>query len=419
VRPQTRDFRHFRKTMTKWRQFSLMVNKPVYMDNQATTRVDPRVLAAMLPWFSEHYGNAGSVSHPFGWDALEAVDAARKSVAQSIGAREREIVFTSGATESNNLAIRGITQAPRRRGNHLVSLKTEHKAVLDPLRRLGRQGFDITLLDVAAADQDDTGIVDLDQLRDAIGDETILVSVMLANNEIGTLQPIKEIAEICRNRDVPLHCDATQAIGKIPVDVNQLDVDYMSFSAHKIYGPKGIGVFYVRRRPAGARLIPQLDGGGQEHGLRSGTLNVPGIVGLGHAMRLCDEERQPEERRVRAIRDRLAKSLRAAVSDTLLNGPPLGTSHHLSNNLNLTFRGVDGEALMMSMRDLAVSSGSACTSANPEPSHVLRAIGRSDEDTRASLRFGIGRFNTEEEVDFAVNLVADTVSRLRIMGNPA
>ncbi|HIF30908.1 MAG TPA: aminotransferase class V-fold PLP-dependent enzyme [Planctomycetes bacterium] len=396
-----------------------MVNKPVYMDNHATTRVDPRVLTAMLPWFTEHYGNAGSVAHPFGWDALEAVDNARKSVAQSIGARDREIVFTSGATESNNLAIRGVSQAPRRRGNHLISLKTEHKAVLDPLKRLARQGFEITVLDVAEADREDTGMVDLDRLRDTIGDETILVSVMLANNEIGTLQPIREIADICHSKGVPLHCDATQAIGKISVDVTQLDIDYLSFSAHKIYGPKGIGGFYIRRRPTGARLLPQLDGGGQEHGLRSGTLNVPGIVGLAEAMRLCDEVRLEEEPRVHAIRDRLAKSLQSAVRDTLLNGPPLGADNHLSNNLNLTFCGVDGEALMMSMRDLAVSSGSACTSANPEPSHVLRAIGRSDEDTRASLRFGIGRFNTEEEVDFAVSLISDTVSRLRKMGNPS
>lgn len=390
---------------------------PVYMDNHATTRVDPLVVEAMLPWFSEHYGNPGSVSHPFGWDALEAVENARKAVALTLGATEREINFTSGATESNNLVIRGIAQAPRRRGDHIVSVKTEHKAILDPLKRLSRQGFDVTLLDVSPADEPTTGLIDLDQLRASLRDETILVSIMLANNEIGTLQPIAEIAEICHEQGVPLHCDATQAIGKIPVDVETLGVDYMSFSAHKIYGPKGVGGLYVRRRAPGARLVPQIDGGGQEHGLRSGTLNVPGIVGLAEAIRLCDEFRETESARVAKIRNRLASELQRSIDSTLLNGPPLDCANRLTGNLNLVFRLVDGEALMMSMRDIAVSSGSACTSANPEPSHVLRAIGRSDEDTRASLRFGIGRFNTEEEVDFAVQLLVDTVSKLRKMSS--
>jgi len=387
------------------------------MDNHATTRVDPLVVEAMLPWFSEHYGNPGSVSHPFGWDALEAVENARKAVALTLGATEREINFTSGATESNNLVIRGIAQAPRRRGDHIVSVKTEHKAILDPLKRLSRQGFDVTLLDVSPADEPTTGLIDLDQLRASLRDETILVSIMLANNEIGTLQPIAEIAEICHEQGVPLHCDATQAIGKIPVDVETLGVDYMSFSAHKIYGPKGVGGLYVRRRAPGARLVPQIDGGGQEHGLRSGTLNVPGIVGLAEAIRLCDEFRETESARVAKIRNRLASELQRSIDSTLLNGPPLDCANRLTGNLNLVFRLVDGEALMMSMRDIAVSSGSACTSANPEPSHVLRAIGRSDEDTRASLRFGIGRFNTEEEVDFAVQLLVDTVSKLRKMSS--
>ena len=390
---------------------------PVYMDNHATTRVDPLVVEAMLPWFSEHYGNPGSVSHPFGWDALEAVENARKAVALTLGATEREINFTSGATESNNLVIRGIAQAPRRRGDHIVSVKTEHKAILDPLKRLSRQGFDVTLLDVSPADEPTTGLIDLDQLRASLRDETILVSIMLANNEIGTLQPIAEIAEICHEQGVPLHCDATQAIGKIPVDVETLGVDYMSFSAHKIYGPKGVGGLYVRRRAPGARLVPQIDGGGQEHGLRSGTLNVPGIVGLAEAIRLCDEFRETESARVAKIRNRLASELQRSIDSTLLNGPPLDCANRLTGNLNLVFRLVDGEALMMSMRDIAVSSGSAYTSANPEPSHVLRAIGRSDEDTRASLRFGIGRFNTEEEVDFAVQLLVDTVSKLRKMSS--
>lgn len=390
---------------------------PVYMDNHATTRVDPRVVDAMLPWFSEQYGNPGSVSHPFGWDAAEAVDRARKSVAASLGARPREIVFTSGATESNNLVIRGIAQAPRRAGNHMVSVKTEHKAVLDPLKRLGRQGFELTLLDVAPADCEETGQIDLNQLRDSLRDDTVLVSVMLANNEIGTLQPIRQIAAICHERGVPLHCDATQGVGKISVDVDQLGVDYLSFSGHKMYGPKGVGGCYVRRRAPGARLVPQVDGGGQEHGLRSGTLNVPGIVGLATALQLCDEADADERLLIRRIRDQLAAALLEQVAETSINGPPLESPDRLDGNLNMVFRRVDGEALMMSMRELAVSSGSACTSANPEPSHVLRAIGRSDEETRASLRFGIGRFNTLDEVEFAVELIRETVQRLRKMSS--
>lgn len=390
---------------------------PVYMDNHATTRVDPRVVELMLPWFSEYFGNAGSVSHPFGWDALEAVDNARKAIAQSIGGHEREINFTSGATESNNLIIRGIAQAPRRRGDHMISVKTEHKAILDPLKRLERQGFDITLLAVTPADKEGTGLIDLDQLRDSIRDDTTLVSVMLANNEIGTLQPIPEIAEICHQRDVPLHCDATQGVGKIPVNVEKLGMDYMSFSAHKIYGPKGVGGLYVRRRAPGPRLVPQIDGGGQEHGLRSGTLNVPGIVGLAEAVRLCDELRESETSRVEMLRNRLGAELQRTIEATRLNGPPLESPLRLAGNLNLVFQLVDGEALMMSMGDLAVSSGSACTSANPEPSHVLRAIGRSAEDTRASLRFGIGRFNTEEDVDFAMERLVATITKLRKMSS--
>jgi cysteine desulfurase len=387
------------------------------MDNHATTRLDPRVLDAMIPWFSEHYGNAGSVSHPFGWDALEAVDNSRKLVAASIGAQEREVNFTSGATESNNLTIRGIAQAPRRRGDHIISVKTEHKAILDPLRRLQRQGFSVTLLEVDQADQETTGLVDLDQLHDAIREETTLVSVMMANNEIGTIQPIVEIAQMCHERGVPLHCDATQAVGKLPVDVEKLGVDYMSFSAHKMYGPKGVGGLYARRRAAGPRLVPQIDGGGQEHGLRSGTLNVPGIVGLAEALRLCDEEREVEQARLENLRNRLGRELQETIDSTRLNGPPLDCPIRLAGNLSLVFELVDGEALMMSMRDLAVSSGSACTSANPEPSHVLRAIGRTADDTRASLRFGLGRFNTDADVDFAIEKLAETVTRLRKMSS--
>jgi cysteine desulfurase len=394
-----------------------MVSRPVYMDNHATTPVDPLVLEAMLPWFTEQYGNAGSVSHPFGWDAQDAVKKCRGTIAASLGVTPREIIFTSGATESNNLVIRGVAQSLRRKGDHIVSVVTEHKAVLDPLKRLGRQGFDITLHPVVEADRPETGLLDLDRLADSITDQTALVAVMLANNEIGILQPIREIAEICRSHEVPLLCDATQAVGKLDLDFSQLGADYVTFTAHKIYGPKGVGCLYVRRRGAGPRLTPQVDGGGQEFGLRSGTLNVPGIVGLTAALELSDRLRSVEQPRIREIRDRLAERLMSEIPEVLLNGPPIEAENRLGGNLNLAFRRVDGEALMMSMRDLAVSSGSACTSANPEPSHVLRAIGRTDDDTRASLRFGIGRFNTPAEVDFAVELLADTIGRLRKMSS--
>ena len=397
-----------------------MVRTPVYMDNHATTRVDPRVVAAMLPYFDVRYGNAGSTSHSFGWDAKEAIDAARSSIAAAIGATEREIVFTSGATESNNLAIRGAAERRRRRGDHIVSVATEHKAVLDPLARLARRDFEVTLLPVEQAGSPIAGRISAGQVADAIRDDTLLVSVMLANNEIGVIQPVAEIAAVCKVRGVLFHCDATQAVGKVPVDVEKLQVDLMSFSAHKIYGPKGVGALYVRRRPLQPRLEPQIDGGGQEGGLRSGTLNVPGIVGLAEALRLCLEEMPRESQRLAAMRNRLYEELCAEIPDIELNGPALDAhSLRLPGNLNCSFAYVDGEALMMSMRDLAVSSGSACTSANPEPSHVLRAMGLSDDLVRASLRFGLGRFNTDEEVDFAVSLVAESVRRLRKLSSLA
>lgn len=403
---------------------------PIYLDNHATTRVDPRVLEAMLPYFTEKFGNPGSINHSFGNDAKEAVDQARATIASSLGAEPREIVFTSGATESNNLAIRGLADRQRLRGTHLISVTTEHKAVLDPLKRLSRRGFDVTLLDVAQHGSAQPGWLDPQQVAAAIRDDTLLVSVMLANNEIGIVQPLREIAEICQARGVPLHCDATQALGKLPVRVDELGVDLLSFSAHKIYGPKGIGALYVRKtsRPgnnlgSSVRLEALVDGGGQEHGLRSGTLNVPGIVGFARALELCLAELSSEIPRLTTLRDRLWTGLKREIPDVLLNGPgfespapgpePPALPLRLPGNLNCSFPLVNGEALMISMQSIAVSSGSACTSANPEPSHVLRAIGLDDDATRASLRFGIGRFNTAAEIDAAIAAVAENVHRLR------
>jgi cysteine desulfurase len=397
-----------------------MVTTPVYMDNHATTRVDPRVVAAMLPFFGERYGNAGSTSHSFGWEARDAVDAARESVAAALGAAPREIVFTSGATESNNLAIRGLAERARRRGNHIVTVATEHRAVLDPIARLGRRGFEVTILPVEPHASSRAGSISPQDVRDALRDDTLLVSVMLANNEIGTIAPLAAIASVCHERGVPLHCDATQAVGRIEVGVEELEVDLLSFSAHKMYGPKGVGGLYVRRRERPLRLEPLLDGGGQEGGLRSGTLNVPGIVGLAKALELCRQEMENERPRLAELRDRLHRGLLAAVPDARLNGPALDQAGlRLAGNLNMSFPFVDGEALMMSMRDLAVSSGSACTSADPEPSHVLRALGLADDLVRSSLRFGLGRFNTAEEVDFAAALVGEAVERLRKMSSLA
>ncbi len=388
---------------------------PIYLDNHATTRVDPRVVEAMLPYFTQVYGNAGSTSHSFGWEAKAAVDDARGRIAAAIGASDREIVFTSGATESNNLAIRGLAERTRRRGNHIVSVTTEHKAVLDPLKKLARKGFEVTLLPVAQVGNPLAGRIELAQIAAAIRDDTCLVSVMLANNEIGVIQPIAEIGVICRERGVPFHCDATQAVGKMPVDVTALNVDLLSCTAHKIYGPKGIGCLYVRR---GTRLEGQIDGGGQEQGLRSGTLPVSSIVGFAAAIDLCLAELSTEPLRQHQLRERLFTQLQAALPDLVMNGPQLPAaddlfSTRLPGNLNLAFPYVQGEALMMSMRDIAVSSGSACTSANPEPSHVLRSIGQTEDLTLASLRFGLGRFNTEEEIDFAARAVIENVRRLR------
>ncbi len=383
----------------------MSARRPIYLDNHATTRTDPRVVEAMLPYFTEVYGNAASISHRFGREAAEAVDHAREQIALAIGADAREIVFTSGATESNNLAIKGAAQAAAKRGNHIVTASTEHRAVLDPVRRMAREGWEITVLD-----SDEHGRISAEAVAGALTDRTVLVSIMAANNEVGTLNPITEIGRLCHDRGVLFHTDAAQAVGKIPIDVHRDGVDLLSLSAHKFYGPKGIGALYVRRRDPQVRLQPMLDGGGHERGFRSGTLAVPLIVAMGTAVELAVGAMDEESSRIRALRDRLHAAIAAQVPGIRLNGHP---TDRLAGNLNLSFSDVDGEALMMAMRDVAVSSGSACSAADPEPSHVLRAIGLDDDLARSSLRFGLGRFTTEEEVDLAAEAVATAVDRLR------
>jgi cysteine desulfurase len=380
-------------------------DKLVYLDNHATTRTDPRVVEAMIPYFSEVYGNAASSSHRFGWQAAEAVERAREQVARSIGAEAREIVFTSGATESNNLAIKGVARAGTRRGNHLVTAASEHRAVLDPMKRLARQGWETTI--VAC---DEFGRVTASAVAAAVTERTVLVSIMAANNEVGTINPIAEIGRLCHERGVIFHTDAAQAVGKIALDVQSDAVDLLSLSAHKIYGPKGIGALYVRRRDPQVRLEPLVDGGGHERGLRSGTLAVPLVVGLGLAAEIAVRERPEEANRVLALRERLHRGIASRVRAVRLNGPVLD---RLAGNLNLSFADVEGEALMMAMREIAVSSGSACSSTNPEPSHVLLAMGLDEDMARASLRFGLGRFTTVDEIDFAIEAVASAVRRLR------
>lgn len=379
----------------------------IYLDYHATTPVDERVLEAMLPYFTREFGNPASITHEYGRRAAEAVEQARQKVAALIGAEAREIIFTSGATEANNLAIKGVAWMLRPDRNHLVTTAIEHHAVLDPCKRLAREGWELTVLPV-----DQHGLVDPDDVRRAIGPRTALVSVIAANNEIGTIQYMEEIGRICRENGVLFHTDATQAVGKIPVDVRAWNVDLLSCSAHKIYGPKGIGALFVRRGRPPVRLAPLFDGGGHERGLRSGTLPVPLIVGFGVACELCAELMEEEAARVGGLRDRLEKRIMNELEEVYLNGHP---ERRLPGNLNLSFAYVDGEALLMSLGDIAVSSGSACTSATPHPSHVLQAIGRSEELARASLRFGLGRWTTEEEIAYAATRVIDTVRKLREM----
>jgi cysteine desulfurase len=380
---------------------------PVYLDYHATTPVDPRVLEAMLPYFTQDFGNAASKSHAFGWKAEEAVEAARAEVAALIGASAKELVWTSGATESDNLAIKGVAQFyGETKGKHLVTLKTEHKAVLDSMHALERQGFEVTFLDVER-----DGLLAPEMLRAALRKDTILVSVMHANNETGVVQPIEELGRITRAAGVLFHCDAVQSAGKIPFDVERANVDLASLSAHKMYGPKGVGALYVRRKPR-VRLVAQMDGGGHERGFRSGTLNVPGIVGFGKAAALAAAERDAEAARVLVLRERLRTGLLAGLDLVTVNG---SLAHRLPGNLNVSFAYVEGEALMMAIKDVAVSSGSACTSASLEPSYVLRAMGVSDDLAHSSIRFGLGRFTTEEEIDWVIRLVVEKVKKLRDM----
>ncbi len=378
---------------------------PVYMDNHATTRMDPRVFEAMKPYFMEVFGNAASRNHSFGWEAEEAVEKSRRQIADLIGATAKEIVFTSGATESNNLALKGVAEAYGERGNHIITQVTEHKAVLDTCRRLEREGVRVTYLPVKP-----DGLIDLDQLCDAITDQTILISIMYANNEIGVVQPMKEIGQIAKEKGVLFHSDAVQAVGKIPVNVAEDGIDLLSLTGHKLYGPKGVGALYVRRRNPRVQLTAQMDGGGHERGMRSGTLNVPGIVGLAVACDIAKAEMPEESKRLSVLRDKLKNKLAAELDEVFING---SLERRLPHNLNVSFAYVEGESLLMGINDVAVSSGSACTSATLEPSYVLKALGAGDDLAHSSIRFGIGRFNTEEEVDYVGNRVIDVVKKLR------
>lgn len=378
---------------------------PIYLDNHATTPMDPRVLDAMMPYFQDLFGNAASRNHAFGWAAEEAVETGRKQIASLIGANAKEIIFTSGATESTNLAIKGVAEMYAERGNHIITAATEHKATLDTCKRLEKNGCRVTFLPVMA-----DGLIDLDMLRESLTDKTILVSIMYANNEIGVIQPVAEIGKICKEKGILFHCDAVQAIGKIPVNVITDNIDLMSISGHKIYGPKGVGALYVRRRNPRVQLTAQIDGGGHERGMRSGTLNVPGIVGLGKACELAQKEMAEESVRMAAMRDRLRDKLMAALDETYING---SQTHRLPNNLNISFAYVEGESLLMGINDVAVSSGSACTSATLEPSYVLKALGAGDDLAHSSIRFGIGRFNTDEEIDYTAEKVISVVKKLR------
>nr|HEV7952520.1 IscS subfamily cysteine desulfurase [Candidatus Acidoferrales bacterium] len=383
----------------------MAIKTPIYMDYHATTPVDPRVLEAMLPYFNERFGNSASRNHAFGWTAEEAVENARAQIARLINATPKEIIFTSGATESNNLALKGAAEMYREKGNHIITQVTEHKAVLDTCKRLEKYGYEVTYLPVGK-----DGRVNPEDVRKAITPKTIIISIMYANNEIGVVQPIAEIGKIAKEKGVLLHSDGVQAIGKIPVDVQADNIDMLSMTAHKIYGPKGVGALYVRRRNPRVQLSAILDGGGHERGMRSGTLNVPGIVGFGKACEICMNEMPAESARMLALRNRLQKGLEAKLDEIYINGT---MEHHLPNNLNMSFAFVEGESLLMGINDIAVSSGSACTSATLEPSYVLKALGVGEDLAHTSIRFGLGRFNTEEEVDYVVNRMYEVVSRLR------
>lgn len=380
---------------------------PIFMDHHSTTPVDPRVLEEMLPYFTENFGNAASRNHPFGWMAEEAVEKSRDRIAGLINADPKEIIFTSGATESNNVALKGVAEMYAEKGDHIITCVTEHKAILDTGKRLEKLGKRVTYLPV-----DKFGQIDLDDLRNAITDKTILISIMYANNEVGTLQKIREIGAIAKERGILFHSDAVQAVGKIPVDVQDLKVDLMSLTAHKIYGPKGVGALYVRKRNPRVRLVAQMDGGGHERGMRSGTLNVPGIVGFGKACEIAKEGMAEEGARLAALRDRLHEGITKELDEVFLNGHP---TERLPNNLNLSFAYVEGESLLMGMDDVAVSSGSACTSATLEPSYVLKALGVGEDLAHTSIRFGLGRFNTEEEIEYVTEKVVSNVKRLRDM----
>ncbi len=381
---------------------------PLYLDNHATTPMDPRVLETMLPYFVEKFGNAASRNHAFGWEAEEAVEIARKQLARLIHADPKEIVFTSGATESDNLALKGVVEMYREKGDHIITCLTEHRAVLDTAKALEtKRGIKVTYLPV-----DKTGLVSPDDVRRAITDKTILISIMLANNEIGTINPMKEIGKIAKEKGILLHCDATQGVGKIPVDVQEMGIDLMSFTAHKLYGPKGVGALYVRKKAPRVRIAPMIDGGGHERGMRSGTLPVPLIVGFGKACELCEQEMPTESVRLAKMRDHLQAGIMNSLEEVYLNGHP---TQRLPHNLNISFAYVEGESLLMGVKEIALSSGSACTSATLEPSYVLRALGVGSDLAHSSIRFGLGRFNADEEIDYTIKRIIEIVTKLREM----
>lgn len=380
---------------------------PIYMDNHSTTPVDPRVLETMIPYFTEKFGNSASRNHSFGWETEQAVDEARRQIATLIHSDPKEIIFTSGATESDNLALKGVVEMYREKGDHIVTSVTEHRAVLDTAKRLEKQGIKVTYVPV-----NKDGLVEPGEVEKAITDKTILISIMMANNEIGTINPVAEIGRIAKARGVLFHCDATQGVGKIPVDVQAMGIDLMSFSAHKIYGPKGVGALYVRRRNPRVRLSPMMDGGGHERGMRSGTLPVPLIMGFGKACELCMEMMPEESKRMIALREKLQAGILKDLDEVYLNGHP---TQRLPNNMNLSFAYVEGESVLMGLKELAISSGSACTSATLEPSYVIRALGVGSDLAHSSIRFGLGRFNTEEEVDYTIKRVIETIRKLREM----